>query len=172
MASGGTSNEQCKKSSVFSIWQFPRLCSVSFSHSLVIVVRPLFPQNTETVPAPPPHSRLLQPPAQLSSSHPSTSCLVKSHDILVPMTEVRMAAATQFRWDHACEHSLQIVKSWLDKWRGGYFTTLKLNAFYTQQIVYRKGTISPLAPHLLGSGEVHFLPLLTTVHFLDLSPLK
>lgn len=126
----------------FSTWQFLRLRSLSFPYSLVIVA-PSSPRTQETVPEPPPDSWLFQPPVQLSSSHPSANCWVKSQGILVLMTEVRMASSTQLRWDHACERSLQIIKSWLDKWRGGYFTTLKLSASYTQQACHRERIISP-----------------------------
>lgn len=165
MASGGTSKERCKKSQcVFHLTVSQAWLPVFLpliSHSCAF---PLPPEHRDSSRAPSP---LPNPPAtaQLSSSRRSTSCLVKSHDILVPMTEVRMAAATQLTWDHACEHSAN-CKILTRQMKRGYFTTLKLRAFYTPQIWDREGTISPPDPIPWGGGEgVHFLSLLTTVPF-------
>lgn len=120
MTSRDAANEQFKKPHEFSIRQFPRLCSSSFP--LTHDSCPSSSQKTEKVPGPPPYSPLCQPPVRLSSSHPSASCCwVKSQGILVPMTEVWMATATQLRWDHACELSLQMIKPWLDKCRRWLF---------------------------------------------------
>ena len=172
MASGGTSNELCKKSqrgfhlTVSQAW-LPVFVPFT-GHSCAF---PLPPEHRDSSRAPSP----LPAPAdtaQLSSSRRPTSCLVKSHDILVPMTEVWMAAATQLRWDHACEHSAN-CKILTRQMKRGYLTTLKLRAFYTPQIWDREGTISPSAPHPLGLGGVFiFFLYWPQFHFLGLSPLK
>lgn len=118
----------------FSFDSFSGFCLHSFPHTSDSCLPPL---RIETFLGLPPHS----------SSH--LCSWVKSEVIFVPMTEVWMAASTQIRWDHACECSLYVMKSWLDKGKRWLFYNSE-----AQWLICRAGM--PI------SREIHFLLGLTT----------